>query len=323
MELDSVKELQEEANQFIEQNCVSKQSLSSKNIELFIPPATGIYINGKNDYKLAVHLQNEKLIDFIEPLKEKAHNEIDVQVTGIIQKQCLWRIRHRPLRLGVSISHYNSLDVGSLGCFVRKRNQSDLLILSNNHVLANENDARKGDAIIQPGCGGGDNGDLLTDQIGVLEEFIEIKRNQLNLVDVALAKVENNLVDSLSFLEHGYSLQGAYKEIITEKIPTVKVGRTTGLTRGTMTTFNMTMKVNYGTPTEQRFYQFAGVTAIEGSEGAFSQPGDSGSLIVDENGYAVALLFAGSEHGSSNGCGFTYAIPINTVCQELDIELAY
>ena len=69
----------------------------------------------------------------------------------------------------------------------------------------------------------------------------------------------------------------------------------------------------------------AGVGPIE-IEGAgnksFSDAGDSGSLIVDDEMLAAALLFAGGDHGGSNGKGLTYANPIAAVLKSLKVKLA-
>jgi hypothetical protein len=55
---------------------------------------------------------------------------------------------------------------------------------------------------------------------------------------------------------------------------------------------------------------------IEGAEqDAFSEPGDSGSLIVDENRMAVGLLFGGGGTGGKNGKGLTNANPIRAVVE--------
>jgi hypothetical protein len=56
--------------------------------------------------------------------------------------------RFRPAPGGVSIGHY-LITAGTLGCLVKKGGK--LYILSNNHVLANSNDASIRDAILQPG----------------------------------------------------------------------------------------------------------------------------------------------------------------------------
>jgi len=55
-------------------------------------------------------------------------------------------------------------------------------------------------------------------------------------------------------------------------------------------------------------FQLNSQIEIEGDgDDLFSQDGDSGSLIVNSHRLAVALLFAGSDLGGSNGKGLTYA----------------
>lgn len=49
--------------------------------------------------------------------------------------------------------------------------------------------------------------------------------------------------------------------------------------------------------------------------------GDSGSLIIDEQLRAIGLLFAGGDEGGSNGQGLTYANPITTVLDEIQVDL--
>ncbi len=58
------------------------------------------------------------------------------------------RGRFRPAPRGVSLAHHQDT-AGTLG-FVGSR-QGELVVVSNNHVLARENEARRGDAILQPG----------------------------------------------------------------------------------------------------------------------------------------------------------------------------
>ena len=76
--------------------------------------------------------------------------------------------RWRPAPGGVSIGHYR-ITAGTLGCVVRDRSTGARLILSNNHVLANSNDASPGDLILQPGPT--DGGQASANRIGVLERF--------------------------------------------------------------------------------------------------------------------------------------------------------
>lgn len=98
-----------------------------------------------------------------------------------------------------------------------------------------------------------------------------------------------------------------------------KVGRTTGETRGRVTAFeldNVVVEYDIGN------IRFDDQIEIEGAgNDAFSDGGDSGSLIVDQNCGAVALLFAGGDTGGSNGKGLTYGNPIQAVLDALKVDL--
>lgn len=96
----------------------------------------------------------------------------DVYEVGRLEALQLPTDRFRPvIPSGVSIGHYK-ITAGTLGVMVKDRTTGDRLILSNNHVLANSNDATKGDAVLQPGPtdGGKDPGDI----VAHLERFIEL-----------------------------------------------------------------------------------------------------------------------------------------------------
>jgi hypothetical protein len=98
-----------------------------------------------------------------------------------------------------------------------------------------------------------------------------------------------------------------------------KVGRTTGPTRGRVTAFeidNLVVGYDLGN------LRFDGQVEIEGAgRGGFSDGGDSGSLIVDGRMRAVALLFAGSDAGGSNGAGLTFANPFRPVLEAVGATL--
>ncbi|NOX91842.1 MAG: hypothetical protein GXP18_05165, partial [Gammaproteobacteria bacterium] len=91
----------------------------------------------------------------------------DVVETGHIRALNTHLQRHRPAPAGVSIAH-RDVTAGTLGCVVKKNGQR--VILSNNHVLANSNAARIGDAILQPGPY--DGGKFPDDHVANLLEFI-------------------------------------------------------------------------------------------------------------------------------------------------------
>ena len=82
----------------------------------------------------------------------------------------------RPATPGISMGHYK-VSAGTFGALVYDRETGEPLILSNNHVLANQsngndNRAAKGDAILQPGLY--DGGDVQSGVIGHLERFIPL-----------------------------------------------------------------------------------------------------------------------------------------------------
>jgi hypothetical protein len=63
---------------------------------------------------------------------------------------------------------------------------------------------------------------------------------------------------------------------------------------------------------------------IEGAgTAAFSDGGDSGSLIFSADNLGIALLFAGGDSGGSNGRGLTYANPLGSVLDALTVDLAF
>jgi hypothetical protein len=92
-----------------------------------------------------------------------------------------------------------------------------------------------------------------------------------------------------------------------------KSGRTTQLTRGTVTAVGVTINVNYGSG---RVARFVNQIAVRAPSGDFSQGGDSGSLIWtwDARRAPVGLLFAG-------GGGTTFGNRIANVLAALDVQI--
>ncbi len=141
----------------------------------------GVARKGPNNFRLAIRIQTRALemAPVVEAFVKHAKGEADVVYIGrIVKRQVPWtQQRLRPLEIGGSIGHFK-ITAGTLGCFVRKRSGSAVRILSNNHVLANENAAKKGDAIIQPGrYDGGLKG---KDTVGSLDTFVRLLRNRTN-----------------------------------------------------------------------------------------------------------------------------------------------
>jgi len=287
------------------------------------PPtmALGVSRRGKHNFVLAVRVQKRGLENSsqVETIKKKAKWEVDVRYIGQVTKRAAlawYQKTTRPLRIGASIGHFK-ITAGTLGEFVRSRDGGPVLILSNNHVLANENRAKKGDHILQPGVF--DGGQDPADKVGELLRFIRLKKAGANVVDGAVASIDGGIEFEHRTLAGLGKLAGLGDPVLSEDDQVGKVGRTTGTTKGRVTAFELdNVVVEYGLG----FLKFDNQVEVEGTDsGPFSQGGDSGSLIVDAGHRAVALLFAASDQGGSNSHGLTYANPLRAVLDALKVDL--
>lgn len=209
--------------------------------------------------------------------------------------------RYRPALGGSSIGHYK-ITAGTLGCLVRDKATQGSFILSNNHVLANSNQAQKGDSILQPGSY--DGGKMPKDVIGYLERWVEIKfGKEVNFVDVALAKPKSIKLVKPEIIEIGLPSGITHPKI---GMLIQKSGRTTGYTIGKIKDISATVKVNY----DKKIALFRNQILTT----AMSQGGDSGSLVLNMKKRAIGLLFAGSEK-------VTILNPIAEVMKRLGIAM--
>jgi len=104
-----------------------------------------------------------------------------------------------------------------------------------------------------------------------------------------------------------------------------KIGRTSGLTRGVVSAFELDVTVNYGTPGRPHWITFDDqieITSPPTHRGArFSQPGDSGSVIYqDATRRPFALLFGGGP--DANGIDRTVAHFLPDVLNAFDVAMA-
>lgn len=167
---------------------------------------------------------------------------------------------------------------------------TDWFILSNNHVLANENELPVGAPIFQPGLL--DGGDPSTDQVATLSKYIRLDPAGQNLVDCAIAKILDRTQANPVFLPNVGKLRAAAPVAGAIGVSVEKVGRTTGFTQGQVFDVSAAVKVEYSMGT----VTFDDQMLVRGIAGPFSATGDSGSLIVDSaTRQGTALLFAGSD----------------------------
>jgi hypothetical protein len=245
---------------------------------------------------------------------------LDVVEVGKIEAQS-YTDRVRPVIPGYSAGHYK-ITAGTFGATVYKEGVK--MMLSNNHVFANSNDAAIGDPIYQPGpIDGGDS----SDKVATLYQFIPIDFGEgggdtcpfadsysrfgawlakllgknykvnatrtdptaTNLVDAALALPISGVELSDKIVGIG-EVEDTTDFFLGQKVQ--KAGRTTELTTGEISHVSVTVQVNYGNNKIAKFEN-------QIMAGAMSQGGDSGSLLVDRDTRAlhpraVGLLFAGS-----------------------------
>ncbi|MDS1030316.1 hypothetical protein RDV78_07445 [Bacillota bacterium LX-D] len=273
-----------------------------------------------------VVLVNKKLPPEALSKREKVPAKIYDVETDVIEVGDIRLLGHtdymRPAPPGVSIGHYK-ITAGTFGAVVKDKATKKTLLLSNNHVFANSSNGRDGrcrigDPIYQPGPYDGGTKDQL---IGYLERFIPISReytqaacpkaaalervgNKIlhsvkpnyrmslfkkssvcNLVDAAVARPISYDAITPKILDIGY-VRGVKEISLGMKVK--KSGRSSGFNTGMVRVLSTTLKVSLGE--NDNVYFTDQVIA-----GPMASPGDSGALVLDENNYAVGLLFAGSE----------------------------
>lgn len=193
---------------------------------------------------------------------------------------------------------------GTLGAIVRSQNGS--FFLSNNHVFAACNHIPVGMPILSPSNIDTRPGGRAPGEVCRHSEIVELRSGIPNLVpttrvDAAIAEITD--------LSKVSSWQGSSKvgydtpTQVADPTPGLrvkKVGRTTGLTFGTVEAF-----VPTPTPLPYKSKYFNAVVWISDvwtvraePKKAFALGGDSGSLVVSEDGKsAIGLLFAASPSG--------------------------
>ncbi|HSK79966.1 MAG TPA: hypothetical protein VLQ45_26165 [Thermoanaerobaculia bacterium] len=277
------------------------------------PPQIALGIERKGgEYRLAIRIRaiTPGLQRNLDQIFRRARGEASVKVVGQLVKQQIWPMsRSRPLFMGCSTGHIN-IAAGTIGCFVTS-DGSDRLLLSNNHVLADENRASLGDEILQPAPA--DFGLSPQDRVATLARFVPLQSLGKNLVDAAVATLDDTTMEERFLLTGLGALNGLRTTPLQGEETVFKIGRTTGLTRGRISAFDIDdVWVRY----DMGLIGFDGQLEIEPLDGKpFSLGGDSGALIVDEDLHAVGLLFAGNDVDTS------YANPIQEVLLALRIRL--
>ncbi len=234
-----------------------------------------------------------------------------------------------PIQLGTSGGNVNDISngfccSGTLGSLVTKGGTQ--YILSNSHVFdgdvvsgGNGRVSQIGDQVNQPGLVDNNCSASNTNIVATVASLSTIyPPNSTPNVDCAIAQVQPGMV----------ATNGAILEIGTISASTVaasvgqavkKSGRTTGLTRATISALNATVSVGYDDECGGNSFTktYTGQIIVNQRRSSFLGSGDSGSLMVEDvttNPRAVGLLFAGSSSSA-------VANPIGPVLSQLGVTM--
>ncbi len=209
--------------------------------------------------------------------------------------------RSDKIACGSSIAPAGAELSGTLGAFVRDE-LGQLFALSNNHVIGGCNHMPAGHPITSPSSKDVMAGGPEIRQFATFARLIELRSGDRNHVpvqecDAAIAAVAREKLVS--------SWQGDLYETPTttcapeEDMIVEKVGRTTGHTTGIIESKIVSMMpLPYKDKRFAATVNYANVWAVASTGGPFALPGDSGSLVVTQDGgAAVGLLFAVSNDG--------------------------
>jgi hypothetical protein len=218
----------------------------------------------------------------------------------------------RPVPIGVSTGNEQECSAGTISC--RVTDGTNVYALSNNHVYALENGATMGSAVLQPGLYDTKCAFTTTNVIGHFTSYVPISFTSNNTVDCALATTTTDMLGK-STPSNGYGTPASTPIDAVVGMAVQKYGRTTALTKGTISGIHATANVTYSAGTAT----FVDQIIIQApSRTPFSKAGDSGSLIVtnDANKRPVGLLFAGNSTGT-----YTIANRIDLVLQALGVTI--
>ena len=250
----------------------------------FAPGIEGIGIAGDilRVYVLKDHIPDPEIPPEIEGLRTQRVSTPGFRLLAPPRQSNL-----SPVPCGVSVGHRN-ITAGTLGCLVDT--PAGRYILSNNHVLADTNAGNPGDDILQPGPSDSDPENPARRIAGLTDYEPLNLGGAVNSIDAAIAALDDGIPAIPDIMTVGRHANPPAAAFLNQSV--AKHGRTTGLTFGTVVDISFDGNVGIN----GQFAYFEDQIAIVGNYGPFSEPGDSGSLILNNPGsHPVGLLFAGDD----------------------------
>jgi hypothetical protein len=193
----------------------------------------------------------------------------------------------RPLQAGCSVGHAGAPNAGTLGAILIDPEDRRPYILSNNHVLSDVNAFGVGAPVYQPGSL--DSEGVLGDPVGTLHRVVSLSMQLPNEIDCATARILDGILST-----HDVPHIGRPSDVVAPSVgmKVAKSGRN-GYRTGEIRSIAGSAKIAYG---PQRLLILSEQMFIEGDDNnPFSDPGDSGALVVERgSGKAVGLVVGGS-----------------------------
>ena len=228
--------------------------------------------------------------------------------------------RYRPAVGGISVGDLRA-GAGTLGGVIRDKTTGQKYIISNNHVLAGSDStrypvAKVGDTIIQPGQS--DGGTKSTDPVATLSRWVPFNTQGNNLVDAALA------VPIVQAYAYTYMLESSRLDVFrtgpsksaANNTVVKKYSRTSSFDWGRIIGIDVTIDVSFGGNLGD--VRFTDQIRAE----IRTQPGDSGSLLLDEDNNVVGLLFASGSFGTLGICNKIRNVEAMLEGSDLKLEFA-
>jgi hypothetical protein len=267
----------------------------------------GLTITEQGKDSLAVLVPHE---DFGKPVRQLVAElgMEDLDVTTIISKKPIASVR--PAQGGDSIGDPAGV-TGTFGLIVKDPAGTEF-ILSCNHVIAGVNAGRIGkDLVFQPGAPGGGQ---VKDRIGVLHAFAQITMGGHigNKIDAALCKPDASSSVCIGIRGLG-SLRG-YLADPPLKTKVRKMGWKTQITDGKIQIKKLSVLIDYPNKQQALFEDQLGI--ISSKSGYFSDQGDSGSIVIDDQDRAVGLIIS-----CVSGVDLTIANPIEGILSHFRVSI--
>lgn len=229
-----------------------------------------------------------------------------VKTTSDLTKKIVNDPIANPMLGGVSIGPFDQNLYGTLG-IVLETSFGAKVMLSSAHVFMSGPHTVPGTHISQPALPMG--GHWPETDAG---EFLMGFLGQPNNIDAALATVNHRNALPKTILQIG---QTAGHDVTFPGDDVAKFGRRTQFTTGKVVSDTFTCNINYPNFGVFTYYNQLRIQTVN-PHNDFGLPGDSGSIVVNEDKEAVGMIMSGGE--TANGTKYTIANPIGDILRTFE-----